>query len=127
MWAGIARRGLATSAVCYVPVRVQSAARRGGGQRTPEGGPMRSRFALFQFRDLLRIVLPGLLLAAGAVWLALHLVDPAPPGTFIVSAASPGSPYYRYAERYQATFKRNGVKLEVRESAGSFANLEALS
>ena len=88
---------------------------------------MRSRFALFQFRDLLRIVLPGLLLAAGAVWLVLHLVDPAPPGTFIVSAASPGSPYYRYAERYQATFKRNGVKLEVRESAGSFANLEALS
>ena len=88
---------------------------------------MRSRFALFQLRELLLIVLPVVLVAAGAIWFALRFVDPAPPGTFVVSAASAGSPYHRYAERYQATFKRNGVKLEVRESAGSFANLKALS
>ncbi len=88
---------------------------------------MRSRFAVFQLRELLLIVLPVVLVAAGTIWFALRLVDPAPPGVFVVSAASTGSPYYRYAERYQAAFKRNGVKLEVRESAGSFANLKALS
>ena len=38
------------------------------------------------------------------------------------SAATSGSPYYRYAERYQATFERNGVKLEIRKSGGSLAN-----
>jgi TRAP-type uncharacterized transport system substrate-binding protein len=80
-----------------------------------------------QLRDLLFIVLPVLLIVVGAIWVALRFVDPPPPGTFVVSAASKDSPYHRYAERYQATFKRNGVKLEVRESGGSFANLEALS
>jgi TRAP-type uncharacterized transport system substrate-binding protein len=80
-----------------------------------------------QLRDLLLIALPVLIVVGGAVWLARHLVDPAPPGTFVVSAATAGSPYHRYAERYQATFKRNGVKLEIRESDGSLANLKALT
>jgi uncharacterized protein len=88
---------------------------------------MRSRFALLQPREFLLIVLPVLLIAGGTVWFARRLVDPAPPSVFVVAAASTGSPYFRYAERYQATFKRNGVKLEIRESAGSFANLKALS
>jgi uncharacterized protein len=88
---------------------------------------MRSKFARFQVRELLLVVLPVLAIVFGAIWLALRLVDPAPPRTFVVSAAGAGSPYYRYAERYAATFKRNGVKLEIRESGGSFANLKALA
>ena len=86
---------------------------------------MRSKHS--PLHDLLLIALPVLLIVVGALWLARHLVDPAPPGTFVVSAATAGSPYHRFAERYRATFQRNGVKLEVRESGGSFANLEALS
>jgi TRAP-type uncharacterized transport system substrate-binding protein len=88
---------------------------------------MRSKFALFQTRELLLVVLPLAAIVFGAVWLALHFVDPAPPRTFVVSTASAGSPYFRYAERYKATFKRNGVDLEMRESGGSFANLKALA
>jgi len=88
---------------------------------------MRARFVLFQLGDLLLIVLPVLLIIGGAIWFAQRFVDPAPPAAFVLSAASSGSPYHRYAERYQATFKRNGVKLEVRESAGSIANLKALA
>ena len=48
---------------------------------------------LFQLRDLLLIVLPVLLIVAGTIWFAQRFVDPAPPGTFVVSAASSGSPY----------------------------------
>jgi TRAP-type uncharacterized transport system substrate-binding protein len=88
---------------------------------------MRGRFVLFQLRDLLLVVVPVLLIIGGAVWFALRFVDPAPPATFVISAATAGSPYHRYAERYQATFKRNGVKLEIRESTGSFDNLKALA
>lgn len=88
---------------------------------------MRSRLRLLQRSELLFIVVPVLFVAAGAIWFALRLVDPAPPGVFVVTTATKGSPYHRFAERYQETFKRNGVKLEVRESAGSFANLKALS
>ena len=88
---------------------------------------MRSKFARFQVRELLLVVLPLLAIVFGAIWLALHFVDPAPPHTFVVSTASAGSPYYRYAERYKAAFKRNGVALEVRESGGSTDNLKALA
>jgi TRAP-type uncharacterized transport system substrate-binding protein len=89
---------------------------------------MRSRFATFQLRDLLLIAVPTLLLVlAAASWLVLRIADPAPPSVFVLSAASAGSPYYRYAERYKAVFARNGVRLDVRESTGSSANLKALS
>ena len=88
---------------------------------------MRARFVLWQLRDLLIVGLPILLILAGAAWFLKRFVDPAPPTTFVISAATRGSPYHRHAERYQATFKRNGVDLEVRELGGSFDNLKALS
>ena len=87
---------------------------------------MRTRFALLHARELLLLGVPLLALIAGAIWLALHFADPAPPRVFTISAAGAGSPYHRYAERYKATFQRNGVKLDVRESSGSLANLKAL-
>jgi len=88
---------------------------------------MRSKFALSQLREVLPIAVPVLAIVRGAVWLALRFVDPPPPGIFVISTASAGSPYHRYAERYKATFARNGVRLDVRESEGSFANLKALA
>ena len=88
---------------------------------------MRSKFARFQLRELLLVALPLAAIVFGAIWFALHFVDPAPPRTFVISTASAGSPYYRYAERYKATFQRNGVALDVRESGGSYANLKALA
>jgi uncharacterized protein len=87
---------------------------------------MRSRFSLFQTRELVFVAVPLVAVLFGVVWVAMHFVDPAPPRTFVISAASSGSPYWRYAERYKATFARHGVALEVRESGGSLANLKAL-
>lgn len=78
-------------------------------------------------KDFIFFALPVLLLVAAAVTLALYLVNPGPPGTFVISAASAGSPYYRYAERYREVFRHNGVKLEIRESNGSIENLARLS
>src|SRR5262245_47593362 len=88
---------------------------------------MLSSFSRVQPRDLMFIAVPVLIALVAAVWLALRFADPSPPGTFVVSAATKGSPYHRYAESYRPLFERNGVKLEVRESAGSLANLKALS
>jgi TRAP-type uncharacterized transport system substrate-binding protein len=88
---------------------------------------MRSRFSRVQLRDLAFIAVPALLATAGAVWLTLRFADPPPPDTFVISAATAGSPYHIYAESYRPFFERNGVKLEVRESAGSLANLKALA
>jgi uncharacterized protein len=87
---------------------------------------MRNRFSRVQLRDLMFIAVPAVLAIGAAVWLALRFADPSPPGTFVVSAASAGSPYHRFAESYRPYFERNGVKLIVQESGGSFANLRAL-
>jgi TRAP-type uncharacterized transport system substrate-binding protein len=88
---------------------------------------MRTRFSRVQLRDLMFIAAPAVIAVAAAIWLALRFADPPPPATFVISAASAGSPYHRLAERYAPVFRRNGVTLEVRESAGSFANLKALA
>jgi len=88
---------------------------------------MRNRFSRVQLRDLMFIAVPALLAIVAAVWLALRFADPSPPGAFVISAASAGSPYHRFAESYRPYFERNGVKLIVKESGGSFDNLKALA
>src|SRR5262245_50159568 len=88
---------------------------------------MRFRLSLVQLRDLMFIAVPVLIAIVAAIWLALRFADPPPPAKFVISAATKGSPYYRYAESYRPVFERNGVKLEVRESGGSLVNLKALS
>jgi TRAP-type uncharacterized transport system substrate-binding protein len=79
------------------------------------------------WRDLLIIGTPAFVLVVGSVWLALRFADPPPPPRFVIAAATAGSPYYHYADQYRPVFERNGVKLEVLQSAGSLANLEAIT
>jgi uncharacterized protein len=88
---------------------------------------MRTRFSRIQLRDVMFIAVPAVLAVVAAVWLALRFADPPPPANFVVSAATAGSPYHRFAESYRPYFERNGVKLVVQESGGSFANLKALA
>jgi uncharacterized protein len=80
----------------------------------------------FFSREFLTVFLPAILVGAGAFWFALQYVQPAPPKSFVISAASKGSPYYELALRFQQQITRKGVKVEVRESGGSFDNLKAL-
>jgi TRAP-type uncharacterized transport system substrate-binding protein len=88
---------------------------------------MRARVSRFMWRDVMFIAVPAVLAIAGAIWLALRFADPPPPARFVISAATAGSPYHRFAERYAPVFARNGVALEIRESGGSLANLKALA
>jgi TRAP-type uncharacterized transport system substrate-binding protein len=91
------------------------------------GNFMQARLSRAQLRDLVLILVPALLAVGAAVWLALRFADPPPPSRFVISAASAGSPYHKIAERYAPVFQRNGVTLEVRESDGTFANLQMLA
>ncbi len=83
---------------------------------------MRRLFSL----EFLVILIPALALCVGAVWLALKYVKPAPPDSFVISTSSKGSPYYELALRVKEAIENKGVKLEVRESQGSFDNLKGL-
>jgi TRAP-type uncharacterized transport system substrate-binding protein len=86
---------------------------------------MARKSAWSQIAEAAMVLIPIGLLLAGAVWLALRFADPVPK-TFVVSSASKGSPYHQLAERYGATFAKNGIRLVNRESDGSVANMKAL-
>lgn len=83
---------------------------------------MRRFFSL----EYLALFIPALAICVAAVWFTLRYVKPAPPKSFAISAASVGSPYYDLALRFKEEVEKKGVKLEVRESQGSFDNLKHL-
>lgn len=78
-------------------------------------------------REWLWTAAPALLLIAAAFWATYQFVEPAPPDRIVVASASKGSPYHALAERYRAFLAKNGVKLEVRETSGSFENRKLLA
>jgi TRAP-type uncharacterized transport system substrate-binding protein len=79
-----------------------------------------------QFRDLLGIFLPVLLVVGGAFFFTLQFVQPAPPNRIVVAAASKGSPYFDLAERYQRALAAHSVTLEIKETSGSLENLKLM-
>ncbi len=80
----------------------------------------------FLSREFLAVFIPAVLIGAAAFWFALLYVKPAPPKTFVIAAASKGSPYYELALRFKEQIEKKGVELEVRETQGSFDNLKLL-
>jgi TRAP-type uncharacterized transport system substrate-binding protein len=63
-----------------------------------------------------------LVLVVGGVVVARSL----PPRTLTIAAGEPGGAYHGHALRYQAILARQGVRLEVLETAGAVDNLERL-
>jgi len=55
-----------------------------------------------------------------------RLADPLPPRHFIIAAGIAGSGYDNYAKRYAAILARDGVELQIRNSAGAVEDLELL-
>ncbi len=75
---------------------------------------------------LIAPIVLGIALIAAAFWGATKFIEPPPPSTITIAAATKGSPYYLLAERYQAFLAKNGVTLNIRETGGSFENLKLL-
>ena len=78
-------------------------------------------------REVLWLALPAVALVAAAFWFTVQFVEAPPPAKITIAAATKGSPYYQLAERYQAYLAKNGVKLDIRETSGSFENLRLLA
>lgn len=79
------------------------------------------------WRDLMAVVLPVVLLAAAAVWVAVRFVRPAPPDTIRMLGGLDGSGYRLNAERYQKIIQGYGVKVEIIPSGGALDNLRQLA
>jgi TRAP transporter TAXI family solute receptor len=76
--------------------------------------------------ELVGIALPLLALVIGGFVLAWQFVQPAPPNTVVLAAGAKGGAYWQFAQKYADYFARNGITLEVRETAGAVENLRLL-
>ncbi|MDJ1162371.1 TAXI family TRAP transporter solute-binding subunit [Burkholderia gladioli pv. gladioli] len=85
-----------------------------------------ARFVAVSWRDLAMSFGPALLLGAAAIWLAIRLIQPAPPTHLTLSAGPPGSTNWSAAQKYKHILAKNGITLEVLPSEGSAQNLQRL-
>ena len=69
-----------------------------------------------------RVILPSAVLLTLSFALAWHFVQPAPPKHVVIATGSSSGAYYAFAKQYADYFAANGIRLEVRETAGSIAN-----
>jgi len=88
---------------------------------------LKFRLSRVSWRDLALIGIPFLILLGVAVWLALKLVQPAPPNTITITSGPEGSTFARNAERYQKILAGQGVTLKILPSQGSLENLKRLA
>lgn len=95
--------------------------------RSPRPPRFVARVIAVSWRDLIVTMGPIVAVSGAAIWLAIRLIQPAPPDTLTITAGPPGSSFWNAAERYKAILARNGVTLKVLPSAGSIQNLERLS
>ena len=78
-------------------------------------------------KDTAVVMLPLLLIVAGAFWLTSHYVRPAPPDVFVLATGAEGGAYHVFGQRYRDILARDGVRVELRPSAGSIENLRQLT
>ena len=77
-------------------------------------------------RDLVKTCGPAVLLAFAGFLVAFYFVEPPPPRELVIAAGSADGNYYAAAQQYAQLFEENGVKLTIRETAGSVENYELL-
>ncbi|HZZ12264.1 MAG TPA: TAXI family TRAP transporter solute-binding subunit [Paraburkholderia sp.] len=86
-----------------------------------------ARFVAISWRDLAMSFGPILLIAVAAVWVAVRLIQPAPPSTLTISAGPQGSTFWNAAQKYKQILARNRITLNVLPSEGSVENLKRLA
>jgi TRAP-type uncharacterized transport system substrate-binding protein len=85
-----------------------------------------ARFVAISWRDLALTFGPILLVCAAALYVAVRLIQPAPPSTLTIAAGPKGSSFWTSAQKYKAILARNRVTLNVLETQGSLDNLTRL-
>ncbi len=85
-----------------------------------------ARFVAVSWRDLALTFGPILVVAIAALYLAVRLIQPAPPNTLTIAAGPKGSSFWNSAQKYKAILARNRVTLNVLETQGSLDNLTRL-
>src|SRR4030095_4019327 len=78
------------------------------------------------FRSPLIVLISLAAIVLAALYVTYRLVDPLPPRHLAIAAGMAGSGYHNFARQYAKILARNGVELEIRNSAGAVENLDLL-
>ena len=78
------------------------------------------------FRDRLGIFGPAILITILSFVVAYLFVEPAPPRKITIGTGEPSGAYFAFAQRYRELLAKEGVTLEIRNTAGSVENLKLL-
>lgn len=78
---------------------------------------MKGRLALWAVAVLLTVAVVGL---------SLRYMDPFPPRRIVLATGQPDGAYDTFGREYQRRLAREGLRLEIRRTAGSLENLEGL-
>ncbi len=87
---------------------------------------LKQRLTSLSWKDLAFVLLPILLLCIAAVWVAVKLIQPAPPDTLVILSGPEGSSFQNTAERYAKIIGTHVVKVKVVTTDGSEENLKLL-
>ena len=88
--------------------------------------PKTLKLILLSIRDLIVSLGPVLLLVAGLLVAAYWWLDPQPPRRVTLATGPAGSAYAEFGKRYAQALAANGIKVELKATDGSLANLELL-
>jgi uncharacterized protein len=77
-------------------------------------------------RETLVIALLSTAVAVAVFYTLYRVVDPLPPRRLVMAAGMAGSGYENFAKQYARIVARQGVDLEIRNSAGAVENLDLL-
>ena len=91
-----------------------------------EKGASRAKKKGRSFKDRLGIFGPAILITLAGFLVAYQFVEPAPPRKISIGTGDPSGAYYAFAQRYRETLAREGITLEIRNTAGSAENIKLL-
>lgn len=81
------------------------------------------------FRKLwsqIAIIAPALILVVAGFIVAYQFVGPAPPNRIVMATGSNTGAYHAFGKKYAARFKKEGIELVLKNTAGSAENLKLL-
>lgn len=78
-------------------------------------------------KDSLRIAAISIFVLVAGFVFTYQFVEPAPPREITLASGGPSGAYYAFAKRYHEMLARQGITLNILETAGSIENISLLS
>jgi TRAP transporter TAXI family solute receptor len=97
-----------------------------GGQTGNRGKGRKKHRLLRSLWAQSAVVAPALIVVAAGFIFAWQFVAPAPPDHVVMATGSPSGAYHAFGQLYAERFRREGIDLELRNTAGSMENLGLL-